>query len=157
MGRSNGYRPKAAVRDEVLALRELLGTLRDDQWIKAGFVMQAITGLLGHGGGPSNGRIEPRACKYCKYYGHTRQWCKLRILHEEGREARYIAKILAEDAALGIGKVRPETEWSRWCKLADSTYRDLVDIKEEWGEEEWKLEFRKRAGSFDFKNECIIP
>lgn len=150
MGRSNGYRPKAAVRDEVGMLRAALGELQDDQWVKASFIMEEITKLLGHRGGPMGGKIEPRICKYCKYYGHTRQWCKVRLEAEKSRDDRETDKLLAEDRASGaLCYTPPDTPWARWCQGADEAYRQLIEIKEDWDPDEWETEFRKRAGYFD--------
>lgn len=101
MGRSNGYRPKVAVKKEVMALRARLEECRDDQWQKAGMIMDQITMLLGHAYGPMNARIEPRACRYCHYYGHTRQWCKKRIAAEE----RQMEALLAEDQKMLAARV----------------------------------------------------
>ena len=86
MGRSNGYRPNKAVKDEVLALRARLSKCHAYEWQRAGMLMDSITQLLGHDLGPSRGRIEPRACKYCKYYGHTSQWCP-KIEEDEERSS----------------------------------------------------------------------
>ena len=96
------------MRKEVLELRARLSELQDDQWVKASYIMQEITSLLGHNYGPMGGKIEPRACRYCHYYGHTRQWCpKLKE-----REEREYARILAEDQALGHHAEEEElTEW----------------------------------------------
>ena len=102
MGRSNGYRPKAAVRKDVLALRAQLAELTDDQWQKASCIMQNITSLLGHAGGPMGGKIETRACKYCHHYGHTRQWCPKRKAADAAREEREFKRIMAEDEALRV-------------------------------------------------------
>jgi hypothetical protein len=100
MGRSNGYRPKAAVKKEVLLLRARLAECRDDQWVRAGKIMDHITALLGHSYGPMNGKIEPRACSYCKYYGHTRQWCKVRLADEQECEELELDRMLREDRQL---------------------------------------------------------
>jgi hypothetical protein len=155
MGRSNGYRPKAAVRKEVLYWRDKLNALTDDQWMKASCYMDNITTLLGHTGGPMGGRIEPRACKYCHHFGHTRQWCKARIADEQAREEQALERMLAEDRALGIGVVKlPESEWTRYCRRCDSAYRELCDIKEDWSDEEWAVEYRKRVGHFDHET-CV--
>ena len=97
MGRSNGYRPKAANRAEGAELRAMLAECRDDEWIKAGMIMDRITAVLGVRYGPMNGRIEPRACKYCHHYGHTRQWCKARLADVAQREEREIAALIKED------------------------------------------------------------
>ena len=78
MGRSSGYRGNKANREQVDALRERLSQLRSHEWQKAGLVMDQITSLIGKTSGPSSGRIEPRACRYCSYYGHTKQHCAKR-------------------------------------------------------------------------------
>lgn len=93
MGRSNGYRPKAAVREEVLALRARLSLLDSSQWQKASMIMDQITTLLGHTGGPMGAKIEPRACRCCHYYGHTRQHCpRIKRMEEEAAD-----RLLRED------------------------------------------------------------
>ena len=85
MGRCNGYRPRNECREEVERLRAILGTLRDTEWVKARYLQQAIMSAMGVGKGPSNGAVEPRACRYCRYYGHTRQSCTKRKADEEAR------------------------------------------------------------------------
>jgi len=100
MGRSYGYRPKAATRTEVLELRAQLAMLRDVDWVRAGMIMDHITALLGHTGGPMAGKIAPRSCRYCRYYGHTKQWCKKRLADEKEREEREMDALLAEDRKL---------------------------------------------------------
>ena len=97
MGRCNGYRPKAAVRKEVMQLRARLAECREEQWVRAGMIMDSITALLEESGGPMGGKINPRSCKYCRYYGHTRQWCKKRIADEAAQEEREIEAMLRED------------------------------------------------------------
>lgn len=95
MGRSNGYRPTKAVRREVQALREELSKCHAYKWQRAGMIMQEIVHLLGHSSGPAGARIEPRACKYCKYYGHTRQWCPARKADEERETEEMVQSDLA--------------------------------------------------------------
>ena len=90
MGRSNGYRPKAAVKEEVLALRERLAQCTGSQWVKAGMLMDQITGLLGHNGGPMGAKINPRACKVCDMFGHTRQWCPVLKRRDEAAADRML-------------------------------------------------------------------
>ena len=97
MGRSSGYRPKKAVRDEVEYWRWLLSTLTVDDWVRAQGIMNKITSLVGATGGPMGGLIEPRACRYCTYFGHTRHTCKKRIAVQEEIEAREIQAMLDED------------------------------------------------------------
>ena len=110
MGRSNGYRPKAACRKEVLRLRAQLAECNGFQWRKAGMIMDQITTLLGHAYGPMNAKIAPRACSYCNYYGHTRQWCKRRLEYQKLCEEYEIERMLKEDAALKARYEHVQTE-----------------------------------------------
>ena len=155
MPRSNGYRPKAAVRKEVLELRARLAELDKSDWVKAGCIMENITTLLGHRGGPMGGRIEPRACKYCHRYGHTKQWCKERVRRQKLEEERYAEIVMREDAAYFAQFKREETEWTKWNKAADRVYHELLAIKDDWDDAEWHVEFYKRTGHFDFENNCV--
>ena len=157
MGRSNGYRPKAAVREKVLILRERLSELTDDQWVKATYIMQEITQLLGHSYGPTGGKIEPRVCRFCRHYGHTRQHCKIMKQAIADREQREMEALSKEQGEIGARlEAVSGNAWTRWTRLAADAYRDLCAIKEEWDPDEWAVEFRKRAGEFDFTNDCII-
>ena len=107
MGRSNGYRPKAAVREEVLHLRALLSECDYSQWQKASMIMAEITSLLGHSYGPMGGRIEPRACKTCGYFGHTRQHCPKRKRMEEAAMDRILQEDAEHFASLADVEERP--------------------------------------------------
>jgi hypothetical protein len=78
MAVSSGYRASSKNRSKVDKLRRQLGKCRSRDWQRASMIMQQIVELTGHGVGPSGARIEPRACKYCEYYGHTRQHCAKR-------------------------------------------------------------------------------
>ena len=93
MGRCNGYRPKKEDREEVMRLRAELGKLTTNEWQKASMLMHHITALMGNFHGPSNGMIEPRACKWCDHYGHTTQWCPKRKRDDD----RAMDRILDED------------------------------------------------------------
>ena len=123
MGRSSGYRPKAANRKVVMALRERLAECRDDQWVKAQYIMDEITTALGVPCGPMRAKIEPRACKFCHYYGHTSQHCKKRQRMQSDVEA-------AEWRALQLHiyvppkqeDVTPE-QWAWICEVKDMQQR----------------------------------
>lgn len=90
MPRSNGYRPKKAVKEEVNYWRAKLSECDSSQWQKAGMIMDNITGLLEADLGPSRGKINPRACRYCGFYGHTRQWCDVKKAADEAALDRMI-------------------------------------------------------------------
>jgi hypothetical protein len=110
--------------------------------------MQNITQLMGHSGGPMGAKIEPRSCKYCHYFGHTRQFCKKRAADEE----REVKRLLREhgDCATKLAQIA-EGPWVKWCGAAEATYAELVAIRCEWTDEEWKREFHKRVEQFNFK------
>lgn len=99
MGRSSGYRARQHNAEEVAELRSILGELRSHQWQKASVVMSRIVALTGGSTGPSGGGVEPRACKYCSYYGHTRQHCVKRKRDEEANLLREKERSAAEIAA----------------------------------------------------------
>ena len=94
--RSPGYRAKKQVAEQVACLREQLAQCHTGQWQRANHIMECIAELTGHSLGPSNGKIVPRACRHCKYYGHTRTNCPVLRVHEE----REMNEMLAEDEAL---------------------------------------------------------
>ena len=97
MGRSNGYRPKKAVKEEVMRLRAKLGELNTQEWAQAQVLMNHITALMNVKGGPEGAMIIPRACRYCGYYGHTKQFCKKRIEKQRRCYDLECDKLLAED------------------------------------------------------------
>ena len=118
MGRSHGYRPTKAVRDEVMALRAELATVKSDKWVRASCIMQNITALLGKFGGPSGGQIEPRSCKYCRYFGHTKQHCQLRKRNYEAATARLLEQDRAHTAAVqAMPKAAPSTQGRTFDEL----------------------------------------
>ena len=92
MGKSSGYRSNKANKEEYDELRSELAKCHIRQWQKATAIMQRIVEVTGHKSGPSNSLIEPRACKYCGYYGHTRQHCKRRKSNEEA-EIDYVIRM----------------------------------------------------------------
>lgn len=73
MARSSGARPRKAQREQVLALRAKLGTITSDRWQAAQHVFDQIVELCGI---PSaRGKMVPRSCRACGYYGHSRAQC----------------------------------------------------------------------------------
>lgn len=96
MGRCNGYRPTKENRAEVVYLRKELSKLTSSDWQKASRLMHRIVAVLGKFHGPSNGMVEPRVCRFCDHYGHTKQFCpKLKRAEEAAKD-----RILEEDRRL---------------------------------------------------------
>ena len=102
MGRTSGYRPKLAQAAEVAVLRERLGTLRGSDWQKATILMRQITLLCGRRGGPMGGQIQPRLCKHCDHFGHTKQFCAIK----KSADNRAVAREIDRDA-----KERDMADW----------------------------------------------
>ena len=75
--------------------------------------MGRITDLLGHSGGPMGAKIEPRACRYCNYYGHTKQHCKVRKRDEE---ERLESELESDRTFLSAYKKSCDPEWSVWLR-----------------------------------------
>ena len=122
MGRSNGYRPTKATEKQVMYLRAKLGKVRASEWQKASCIMQEITGLLGHRGGPGNSMIQPRACTACGFYGHTKQWCKVRLANE--MSAADEDKLYRQRMGIAVCRQAGKTDetWSTWYAWAWRRY-----------------------------------
>ena len=110
MARSKGCRPLKKDRAEVARLRARLAECHEYQWIRAGAIYDNITSLC-RVSGPSGGKMNPRACKYCHYYGHTSQHCvKKKDDLDEREAAEWRALQLHEYKPLQEHEVTPE----RW-------------------------------------------
>ena len=81
--------------------------------------MAEIVELTGGNLGPSGGSVEPRACKYCGFYGHTRQHCEKRRRRElasieneickHKREMKQRARVIVKE--LPWWQRRSQSEW----------------------------------------------
>ena len=132
MARSSGYRATSANREQVGLLRAQLAACRGHEWQRAGMIMQAIVAALGQGSGPMGARVQPRACRYCNYYGHTRQHCKVRARDEEVQDGRDTRKQLrALQAVEAQLEDPPDPAWSAQCARADARYAAACDAG--WG------------------------
>ena len=93
--------------------------------------MQQIIHTLGHRGGPSGGSVDPRACKYCDYFGHTKQYCPKRMADMRALEERADDAVLAEHQKLFRTR-RPhnapiDPEWSAWVAWAAHRHSAALD------------------------------
>jgi len=104
MGRTSGYRAKKADKEVVQGLRDALSRTPAYEWQHAQRLMNEIIDALGKPRGPMGGRIVPRACKVCHYFGHTKQWCPV-LAKQEERKA--------------IAEVKAEREWMRKQRARD--------------------------------------
>jgi hypothetical protein len=110
MARSSGYRAKRCNEEEVAELRARLAECSSSQWQKATLIMQEIAKVTGKSIGPSGGKVEPRACKYCHYFGHTRQHCEKRKRDVEASMEAYMLKCKREDERMLRAKEQCEKE-----------------------------------------------
>ena len=122
MPRSKGYRPKKEVREEVMALRAKLCTLDSSRWAYAGTIMQEIAALCGNSTGPMGGQVCPRACKRCKYFGHTSQRCP-----------RVSGGIDMSEEVRIAARLEQWRQQEKWHRLQDFSYRSQVDAFDENG------------------------
>ena len=99
MGHSSGARPRKAVAKEVNALKARLATVQSHQWQKAQCIFDEIVALC-EVRGPSGGQMVPRACRFCGFYGHSRQYCVALKEAAARREEYWKATEVAESDAL---------------------------------------------------------
>ena len=97
MARSSGYRANKDNREELAKLRARLAKCKSSKWQRATMIMQEIVSLTGKSMGPSGGMVEPRACKFCGYFGHTRQHCERRMREERLALESYMKQCRRED------------------------------------------------------------
>ena len=98
MARSSGARPKKAVKEEVEALKAYLGTIRSYDWVRAQVVFDKICELCEVSG--KSGKMVPRSCKTCGYFGHTRQFCpEFKVPDDRGQLQRWLAQATPEQLA----------------------------------------------------------
>ena len=100
MAKSKGYRVRVYNREEICELRRKLGECHKTQWQRASHIMQRIAELTPNHIGPSGSRVEPRSCRYCGYYGHTRQHCEKRQADEAEAVDREIEREAERRAGL---------------------------------------------------------
>ena len=101
-----------------MRLKALLGTVPSEDWQRAQRIMQELCLVCGVKG-PSGAMMVPRACRWCGFYGHSRQFCPSYRAHRE----RLAERELAQDPARGWR--RPESrqecasdeEWEWVCTL----------------------------------------
>jgi hypothetical protein len=116
MGGSSGCRPKAAYREEYNELKRRLGVCAQEDWAKAHYIFEDMC-LLCDFTGPKGGSIGapyPRCCRYCKYYGHSAQFCQVRKEREQTdyeKKADYYAPPTEAECS-------PE-QWKWICELGE--------------------------------------
>ena len=122
--RSPGYRTTNKNRAEVEALRAQLNATKSYEWQKANMLIADIARLLGHNTAPMGGQITARACRYCHYYGHTRQHCKklaedtMRKMESElAADKRYLAQLGPAATKEQLALVK--WEWDRYGAVSD--------------------------------------
>jgi hypothetical protein len=71
---SVGCRTTKANRAEAMAIKLRLSRVPMDQWQRAQVIMDELVACT-NAKGPTGQNMVPRACKYCGFYGHTRQFC----------------------------------------------------------------------------------
>ena len=137
MGRTSGYRPTNATREEYNRLRAEMNGLHKGEWQKAQCIMMRITELLGKRG-PSGGMVTPRSCGFCQCFGHTSQHCAKRKQEEAqmvARELRYDREFLASRVS---GK--RDLAWEAFIDWCNRRYEAACEagLDHETGLEGWR-------------------
>jgi hypothetical protein len=130
MGKSSGARPKKAVEKQVAALREQLNGLTNNEWQHAFSVYNQIAALCNHKG-PMGGGARPRACTFCGYFGHTREFCDARkkaVCNEEKRVTLAIRTELECLRAATAAACAADPEWAQTCDELDARYRCAMEV-----------------------------
>lgn len=75
----------------IAPLRVKLNTLRSHQWVEAQQLLNEIQDITGgRRRAKLAGTAAPRVCKYCGYYGHTREHCKQRDRDDDTKIERSV-------------------------------------------------------------------
>lgn len=144
MARSSGYRANKESAARVAELRAKLGECNYSQWQRASCIMQeiaALTSTHNTGSGPSNARVEPRACKYCGYYGHTKQHCQKRERDEEASEEAAYQRMMLQERQYQLEKEEQRQRYAApkelpWYQRASQA--DVYDeMKVPWYRDKW--------------------
>lgn len=132
MGRSGsvGCRAKAHNREAAAALRERLGRVPAHKWQRAQCIMDELAELTG-AKGPMGGNMVPRACRYCGFFGHTRQFCK-RLKADEEAELERLAAMCDEEREVLRGYELNATEryWKAKFDFVKARFAELVAEKD---------------------------
>ena len=143
MAKSSGARPRKGVAKEVAVLRAKLAGVRSDQWAKAQVIFEEICILCGVSG-PSGMTMVPRACRFCHYYGHTKQFCPARKRAEERAIEAECARIDRERVAAPTQETVSAAHWA-WVQSvrAQMEIHDAL-LEEGWPRETWREEHMRR-------------
>lgn len=106
-GKSAGYRMNKRYRAELTDLREQLGQCSKYDWQNAYFIFWEICQLTNNNS-RTLGNPTPRSCKYCGYFGHTKQHCETRKRREAEQMQREIERDAQWRASYRPGDTIPE-------------------------------------------------
>ena len=103
-------------------LREKLSKVHAWDWLKAQCIFSEICRLC-EVVGPKGALMTPRACRYCKYYGHSRQFCPVLKQDEEGEYERMIYRYVPVEEH----EVEPE-QWKQISEMRrlNKRYKEAI-------------------------------
>lgn len=139
--RATGPRPSKENEEEYEELKERLSKCRASEWQKAHAIFTEMCELCNYKGAKDGiGCPYPRACRYCHFYGHSTQFCTLRIEAEKRADDRETDRLLRESEQWR--KTRQVTLPLRWRREFDETmanYRAACEAGLEGCTEDWDL------------------
>ena len=103
----------------VYAWRVELASVPRSEWQRAHNIQQELADACNHKT-PSGQQSVPRACRFCKYYGHSQRHCRAKLLHEhEVMQAEAASKSWAP-------QTDEERAWSRMLQHYDKLYQEAL-------------------------------
>ena len=109
-GKSKGYRINKQNREQMEYLRSELSKCHRSDWQIASVIFQDIRILSGNKQF-MHSFAQPRSCKFCGYFGHTKQHCAVRKQEEDNAIAREIARDAEWCANYKPGDTIPENAY----------------------------------------------
>lgn len=109
-GKSKGYRLNKQNKERMEYLRGELSKCHRSEWLVAASIFQEIRILSGNRD-ILHSFAQPRSCKFCGYFGHTKQHCAVRKQEEDNALAREIARDAEWRANYRPGDAIPEKDY----------------------------------------------
>lgn len=100
----------------VYAWRVELASIPRSEWQKALYIQQQLVEACNHKT-PSGQQSIPRACRFCKHYGHSQRHCSVKREHEYATMLAVLAKLDSTP------QTADETRWRRVLEHYDQLYQ----------------------------------
>lgn len=109
----------------VYAWRVELATVPRSEWQRAHYIQQQLVDACKHRT-PSGQQSIPRACRFCKHYGHSQRHCLAKREHEEDLLQAELATVASWQP-----KTVEEKAWKRMLDHYDNLYQAALAAGEQ--------------------------